>query len=325
MGDIEGAKLDQSANDRRAAPAGGEFKHLDVADGTRLRYGIWQPEAVSKRGTMIVLPGASEFIEKYFEAIKKLLDRGFSVVVLDWRGQGLSNRPLINPQKHHYESFDSLVSDLDSLVGTLRESGLPQPFNLLTHSMGGHVALRYLHDHPGQIKSAIMSAPMVDIYYAGLPFWLVKWLVKRALVDGRGEDYALHQGDYDFAKGGNYKRTLLTHDGDRFLDEHYFIERNPNLAIGGKTWGWMAAAMETIETLDQPGFAEAIKTPIHIVQAGADRLVRNDAQKAFAIRLPNATFDVVEGARHEILKERDEYQDQFWDLFDQYYPFRNKE
>ena len=40
------------------------------------------------------------------------------------------------------------------------------------------------------------------------------------------------------------------------------------------------------------------------------------SSEAFARRLPNATFLRIEGARHEILNERDEYRDQFLAAFD---------
>ena len=47
------------------------------------------------RGTVVLLTGRGEFIEKYAtEVVGELLERGFAVVALDWRGQGLSDRPL---------------------------------------------------------------------------------------------------------------------------------------------------------------------------------------------------------------------------------------
>ena len=48
----------------------------------------------AKRGTVVVLGGRAEFIEKYFEVIGELLARDFAVAALDWRGQGGSARRL---------------------------------------------------------------------------------------------------------------------------------------------------------------------------------------------------------------------------------------
>jgi lysophospholipase len=302
---------------RRVSPQGGEFLFHERPDGTVLRYAIWHGKTVSKRGSMIVLPGASEFIEKYYEVVNELLERDFSVIVLDWRGQGLSSRPLNNPQKHHYDSFDSLVCDLDSFVAMLATTDLPKPFNILAHSMGGHIALRYMHDHPHTISNAILTAPMVDVHYAGIPVVVVKGLIGLMGMMGKLTNYAVDQGDFDREAGGNYKMELLTSDPERFEDEFYQISQNKSLVIGGKTYGWLRAAMASIEILNAKGYGEAITTPLTIIQASEDGLVRNDRQKALAMRIPSAKFIVVEGSKHEILKEQDCYRDEFWAIFDQ--------
>lgn len=46
------------------------------------------------RGTVIVCPGRTEFIEKYFEVGRELQKMGFAVLILDWPGQGFSERLL---------------------------------------------------------------------------------------------------------------------------------------------------------------------------------------------------------------------------------------
>ena len=304
---------------RRSMPSGGQFHYHERPDGTKLRYGIWQSKTVSKRGSMIILPGASEFIEKYYEIVNELLERDFSVIILDWRGQGLSSRPLKNRQKHHYESFDSLVFDLDSLVNLWHDGNAPKPLHILAHSMGGHVTLRYLHDFPEKVESAILTAPMVDVYYAGMPVWFVKALNGLMGLLGRSTAYAPMQGDFDLEGGGNYKMEQLTSDPERFEDEFYQIDQNKDLIIGGKTFGWLRAAMASIDILNAEGYGEAIKTPVTVVQCSEDKLVRNDRQEIMAKRIPEVKFHIVEGSKHEILKERDVYRKQFWKIFDDAY------
>src|SRR5689334_11979155 len=59
-----------------------------------LRYALWSARGTS-RGTILLLTGRGEFLEKYAtEVVGELLDRGFAVAAIDWRGQGLSDRPL---------------------------------------------------------------------------------------------------------------------------------------------------------------------------------------------------------------------------------------
>lgn len=304
------------SNARIIPPPGGETRYLTADDGVGLRCMIWPGTAVGAPGSVILLGGRSEFIEKHFETAGDMLARGFPVASMDWRGHGLSDRPLDNRQKNHYESFAPLVRDLDILVNFISKSGWPRPFLILAHSMGGHVALKYLHDHPGRVEGAVLSAPMVGLTYAPFGPGLSGMLARLALWLGQSRRYAPGQGDYGWLQKSKKTMDLLTSDPERFQDEHELISENPALALGGITCGWLAAAMASIKEINGPGYPEAINTPLLVVQAGADRLVDNDIQRAFAERLPKGIFKCIEGARHELLKERDELRNRFLQAFD---------
>ncbi|MDD2317777.1 MAG: alpha/beta hydrolase, partial [Desulfobacterales bacterium] len=119
----------------------------------------------------------------------------------------------------------------------------------------------------------------------------------------------------------NYRKKLYfanpyTSDPVRFQDEHRAIARNPALALGGPTCGWAAAAFDSINRLQAPGFAEAVHTPVLMIAGRKDRVVRLDALKAISRRLPLSRLLVIENARHEILKETDAVRKRFWEAFD---------
>ncbi len=304
------------SNARIIPPPGGETRYLKADDGVGLRCMIWPGTAGNARGSVILLGGRSEFIEKHFETAGDMLARGFAVAAMDWRGHGLSDRPLDNRQKNHYESFTPLVRDLDLLVDFVSKSGWPRPFYILAHSMGGHVALKYLHDHPGGVEGAVLSAPMVGLTYAPFGPGLSGKLAWMATGFGQARRYAPGQGDYGRLQKSKKIMDLLTSDPERFQDEHELISENPALALGGITYGWLAAAMASIKEINGPGYPEAIDTPVLVVQAGADRLVDNEIQRAFAERLPEGSLIRIEGARHELLKERDELRNRFLAAFD---------
>src|ERR1043166_2457432 len=40
----------------------------------------------------------------------------------------------------------------------------PPPVIALAHSMGAHILLRYLHDHPRRIRCAVLLAPRLDVH-----------------------------------------------------------------------------------------------------------------------------------------------------------------
>ena len=81
-------------------------------DGARLRYAWWNALGIP-RGTVVILTGRGEFIEKYAtEVVGDLLERGFAVAAIDWRGQGLSDRPLQDRGKGHIDTFATYMADL---------------------------------------------------------------------------------------------------------------------------------------------------------------------------------------------------------------------
>jgi len=117
-------------------PQGAEEHWLEGRGGVKVRVLIAPAAAGAPRGSVIVSPGRTEFIEKYFEVIRELQARGFSVFCIDWRGQGLSGRETGNPLKGHIVSFDDPVNDLATALSLFADR-LPKPHIGLAHSMGG--------------------------------------------------------------------------------------------------------------------------------------------------------------------------------------------
>src|ERR1700754_3654934 len=88
---------------------------LKTRDGADLRYARSAPPP-GRKGTVCLFQGRAEFIEKYFETVRDLRQRGFAVATLDWRGQGMSQRALRNPRKGYVRNFNENQIDLDRFV-----------------------------------------------------------------------------------------------------------------------------------------------------------------------------------------------------------------
>ena len=126
------------------------------------------------------------------------------------------------------------------------------------------------------------------------------------------------QTDWRGGKSREIIREFLTSDRERFADEDWILAQNPGLKLGGVTWGWLDAAFRSMRRFAEPGYVEAITTPVLIVLGGADRVIDNDAARAVAARLPRGACLVIDGARHDILHESDRYRDRFWTAFDRF-------
>ena len=75
---------------------------------------------------MVLSGGRTEPIEKYFEVIGELLERGFVVLAHDWRGQGLSHRALPDRLKGHARGYKDFLGDYRR-CSTPSSRGCPSP------------------------------------------------------------------------------------------------------------------------------------------------------------------------------------------------------
>lgn len=294
-------------------------KVTDLRDGqkrvelgpVKLRVALHRSEG--GHGTLVILTGRTEFIEKYDDVVHVALDRGFDVAVFDWRGQGGSTRLLAEPYKGHVDSFDDYLEDVDFVLDVVAEEGLAQPYWMLGHSMGGHIGLRYLAHAPKAFRAALLTAPMVDIAIETTPRWLAEVMAKLAVGLGLGTRYALGQKPFAIERQ-IYSGNGLTGSEARYQQFVELLRRFPDHVLGGVTYGWLAAAFASIDKLRRPAFAASIRVPVWICQSGADTIVRNDAQDRLIAQLPEAKRFRFEGAKHEILLEDDPWRQQFFDV-----------
>src|SRR5215472_5277381 len=89
-------------------PEGAVTGTLKTPDGVQLRFARFAPPP-GRKGTLCVFHGRAEFIEKYFEVVRDARERGFAVATLDWRGQGLSQRPLSDHFRGHVGNFSEYL------------------------------------------------------------------------------------------------------------------------------------------------------------------------------------------------------------------------
>jgi lysophospholipase len=288
------------------------------AGAVRIRAGRF--DVPQPRGLCLLLNGQSEYIEKYFEVIDELRGRGLSVVSFDWRGQGGSERLLPNPRKAHIADFADYDQDLDTVTREIvqplaRQTALP--VIAMAHSMGGHLLIRRLHDAPDEFRCAVLCAPMIKINPRGYPWWVVERIAIHL-------NRKMPSTEFVWGAAGRDQLTLpfaeqiVTSDPDRYARTQAVLKADPELRINGPTWGWMAAALRSIALLNEPGYAEAIRTPTLLFGAGHDQICDTSAIRDFAARMPDADFVEIAGSEHEILMERDHFRVQLWNAFDQF-------
>lgn len=282
-------------------------------DGVNLRYARFPPNRSPVRGTIIVVHGRAEFIEKYFETVNDLRRRGFAVLVFDARGQGGSDRLLTNRRKGHVRDFADYVNDLETIVQEIALPDCPPPYYVLAHSMGAAVAILSAERLRTQIDRMVLTAPLIALSRAS-PTSLA-----------RMSSFLMHLGLGEaFAPGGGatllqtrpFEKNPVTSDPNRYARTLAILEADASIGVGGPTIGWVNAAMRASGRMAQPDFAGRVPIPILMVLAGAESIVSNNAAEDLSRRVKTTAHLRIPGARHEILMERNEFRDQFWVAFD---------
>ena len=298
------------------APPGTRVESLDLGRGKVLRYALTPASSQPVRGTVVILHGRNECIEKYFETVRDIADRGFQVATFDWRGQGASSRFLRNPAKGFVKSFDQYAADFDLLFQSVLLPDCRGPYYIVAHSAGALTALVAAPSLANRVRRMVLLAPLLDINASRTRKMTARVIANTLRSTGLGGTYMLG-GPHELRP---FDANEVTSDAVRYARNCAILECAPELAIGGPTASWIVAAARAIKKVTKPEFIEKNRIPTLVIAAGADSVVSTPAIERVAVQMRNTTLLTIDGARHEILQERDFYREQFFAAFDAFIP-----
>lgn len=307
------------AIDGNPIPEGAITGTAVAADGVRVRYARWRATTRRGQGTVCLLQGRGEAIEKYFETIGDLRGRGFAVATFDWRGQGGSDRRLRDPMKAHVDSFAEYDRDLEAFVQQVVLPDCQPPYYALAHSTGGLVALRAVAGGRARFQRMVFSAPLVDFGPTRPPWPIASKIAAVMTAIGLGEVSAHGQATETLARTP-FEGNKLTGDPVRYERNRQLAIQLPKLFVAGPTYGWLFAASRALDELSEPGFAASLKVPSLFIIGALDRVVSVQAVERLAAEMRSGGQLVIAGAEHELLMERDRIREQFFAAFDAYIP-----
>ncbi|WP_111558621.1 alpha/beta fold hydrolase [Paracoccus sediminilitoris] len=295
--------------DDRLAPASAFFVTAD--DGKRLRLGLWEPEVTGPHGTVLLFPGRTEYIEKYAPVARRLTDRGYAVLAIDWRGQGMSDRLQDDPRPGHIIEFSDYQRDVIEMVVAGQHIGLPEPWHLLAHSMGGCIGLAALeNDLP--VRTAVFSAPMWGINLRRFQHGAALGIAYLAGRLGRGGLVAPGSGGANatYTLEESFNANLLTGNVDEWTRLMREAAAWPDLTIGGASFDWVGKALNECSRLSRIASPDV---PTLVGLGTEEKVVSARAIRDRVASWPKARLLEVEGARHEILLETPDRRDAFID------------
>jgi lysophospholipase len=289
--------------DRRAIPADARVTHWPARDGWRMRAFAWPaPDGVAPRGSILFQGGRGDIFEKYLESFAHWHGRGWTITSFDWRGQSGSGRYPEAPHCGHIPDFDLFARDLRDFYGEWH-AATPGPHVVMGHSMGGHLVLRAMVEGAVVPDAAVLVAPMLGLKS---PFGANLGERFARLLGGVGNSARPAWKGNERPYTTDSRQSLLTHDADRYQDEIWWHEHQPELFTGPPSWRWVIEAFRSTRELRTSSLLRKMTVPVLALIAEVDGLVDPKAALATVAKLPDArVVRFGKDAAHELLREED--------------------
>ncbi|MDP3315032.1 MAG: alpha/beta hydrolase [Devosia sp.] len=296
-------------------PEGARVGYFTTSDKVQLRYATFPKGPGAPRGTVCLVHGRTEFIEKYFETVADFQSRGFAVATFDWRGQGGSQRLIGNRRLGHVRDFDDYWTDLRSFHGNILLPDCPAPYYLVGHSMGGLACLYAGARDRMMFERIFLSAPMVAL--DGQPFGMAGMarLAGTLSMLGLGRLPIARRADKPQSQQ-SFAGNAVTSDLNRFMRTVEVLKARPDLEIGAPTIRWAASAFSAMAGAGTDQFPGAVKIPVLMLAAARDEVVSTAAIETLGLRMRTGRHVIVPGAKHELFQETDPIRGQVLAAFD---------
>ena len=296
---------------------------VETPDGFSIRYAMFRTEVHPARGTIFLLQGRNESIEKYFETIADLGRAGFDVATFDWRGQGGSQRFFPHTDIGYVESFEQYAADLETVFEEVVLPDCRPPYHILAHSTGALVALYVAPQMVNRIRRMILIAPFLGLPHSAFHNGLTRMVTRVLSFLGLGNVYI--SGGTAEQMRRPFETNKVTSDAHRYARNISIAIRFPELALGGPSAAWTAAVYDAIDVVSDPDHMAQTTIPTLVFIAGKEKVVSNQAVVTLCARLRSASLLTIDSARHELLQEADIYREQLFAALEIFLPGTDEE
>ncbi|ATG41796.1 alpha/beta hydrolase [Phaeobacter piscinae] len=280
------------------APKDGVAYWIQADDGTRLRVGLWKGKDAQK-GTILVFPGRSEYIEKYGRTVSDLQKLGYTALVIDWRGQGLADRAADDPMAGHVVRFSDFHKDVAAMTKAAQDLDLPKPWYLIGHSLGACIGLRAIAEGL-PVSACAFTGPMWNINLPAVKraaAWPLSWAAQAI---GKGHVYAPGTDGKSYVLSTAFADNRLTNDPEMY---QYFINQATLLKehqIGGPSLGWLFQTLNETRAVSK---LPSPKIPCLTFCGDQDVVVDLPAIHDRMGKWPSGRLDLIENAKHDVFSE----------------------
>ena len=284
--------------DVAGGPAGGTAHWLTTADSKRIRVGHWLPEGEAQ-GTVMLFPGRTEYIEKYGDSASEFVKRGFAMLAVDWRGQGLADRLLGDPRVGHVNDFTDYQLDVCATLDLAQKLDLPRPWHVVGHSMGGAIGLRAVLQTES-FAACAFTGPMWGIFFSPVMKPLSRLTAYWGPRIGLGEKTPPTTSLESYVCAQPFDGNVLTRDPEMYEMMQDQLAAYPALGLGAPSTIWLREALDECAWLmDQP----APDIPCLTFLGSHEQIVDRKAIRQRMADWPRGTLVEIPDGEHEVLME----------------------
>ncbi|MFC6444982.1 alpha/beta fold hydrolase [Shinella zoogloeoides] len=288
---------------------------LEGSGGVKIRYAVFRSSEREAKGTVVLLQGRSECIEKYYETINDLTARGLWVATFDWRGQAGSGRLLTASHAGHVSRFADYEADLSLFLEKIVLPDARLPFFIVAHSTGALVALSQAPFLENRIERMVLAAPFVALGGQSMSQRRIAIIARLASMTGLGNrTFRRSEPSFDFAS------NVVSSDARRFARNAAIYAAHPELSIGWPSARWLNETLRAMARVTHQDHLTRIRIPTLLLCPTADVLVPRKAIGDLARIFRAARLIEIDGARHELFQEADRYRAQAMAAIDAFIP-----
>ncbi|PKO06997.1 MAG: lysophospholipase [Chloroflexi bacterium HGW-Chloroflexi-3] len=253
-------------------------------EGEKIFSQKWLVDGTSK-AIFVLVHGLGEHIGRYNHVADFFNQHQISVYGFDHRGHGKSTG-----KRGHIGSSQLFMSDIDTLIDTVKKENPSIPIFLYGHSMGGNMVLYYTLNKKPALNGVISTSPAIGVGDPVPPIKFVAAKILKNLFPSFQMDNGL---DIDNLSHNSqvikeYKEDPLVHS--------------------------MVSVKLALETLSNGDWilqeAEKFNIPLLLLQGEKDHLANLEKTKQLAAKIPESliTFKIFPELYHELHNELEQEQ-----------------
>ena len=279
-----------------------EYGYVNGEEDANIYYEKYILE--NSKANIVICHGFCESLDKYHEIIYYFLKNDYNVFGIEHRGHGRSGILGIEDKTQvNVKCFNHYVCDFKNFMDEIvMPNSKEKEMFLYCHSMGGGIGAKFLEDYDNYFDAAVLSSPMLGVYTAKVPNFVVKFFVNLLVILGRGGNYV--DGIHGYAPEYNLDKWATT-SVNRYKYYDNIVSSMEEFQKGGPSYNWVNESMNATKEIIKKKNASKIKIPILLCQAGKDTYVREEAGNKFAKNVPNCRLKKYKESKHELYREKD--------------------